>query len=129
LPPISDSDPSHAFLGSFAGITRIVKTKLKIIIITFLATTAFWCLVIVGVFSLGSSQNSGVGVVQDAQQRGFVGMMSILNPDSQPVTFTVEELRTNVTRADTSQVILLERQVPPSGGFWVGIRKAKTEKR
>ena len=129
MPAISDSDSTHAFFGSLAGTRRVVKIKLKIIIITFLATTVFWCLVIVGVFWLGPRQNSGVSIIQDAQQRGFVGMMSARNPDSQPVTFTVEELRTNVTRADTSQVILLERQVPPSGEFWVGIRKAKTEKR
>ena len=106
-----------------------MKTKLKTIIVTFLATTAFWCLVIVGTFWLGSRQNTGVSFIQDAQQRGFIGIISARNPEAQAVTFTVEELRTNSTRADTSQVVLLERQVPPSGEFWVGIRKTKIEKR
>ena len=107
------------------GTPHPMKSKLKIIIATFLATTAFWCLLI---FWLGQSRQSGISFIDDARQRGFVGMMSARNVESQSVIFTVEELRTNMTRTDTSRVVLLQRLLPPSGEFWVGIRKTETGK-
>jgi hypothetical protein len=104
-----------------------MKTKLKIIIVTFVATTVFWCLVVVGLFWLGSEQSSGVSFIEDARGRGFVAMMRAANEESQPVTFVVEELRTNATGAAASKAVLLERELTPSGEFWVGIRKTKAE--
>src|SRR2546429_1363352 len=103
--------------------------KLKIVIITFLSTTAFWCAAIVGVFWLGAREVTSVGVIEDPQRKGFMGIIWARNTETRPVTFTVEELRTNFTLADTSRGILIERQLPPSGEFWVAIRKAKPEKR
>ena len=104
-----------------------MKTKLKTIIVTFVATTVFWCLVVAGFFWFGSEQSSGVSLIEDAHRRGFVAMMRAANVESQPVTFVVEELRTNATSAAASPVVLLERELTPSGEFWVGIRKTKTE--
>jgi hypothetical protein len=104
-----------------------MKTKLKIIIVTFVATTVFWCLVVVGFFWFASEQSSGVSFIEDAHRRGFVVMMRAANEESQPVTFVVEELSTNATIAVALPVILLEWELTPSGEFWVGIRKTKTE--
>jgi hypothetical protein len=106
-----------------------MKTKLKIILVTFVATTVFWCLVAVGFFWFASEQSSGVSFIEDAHRRGFVAMMRAANSESQPVTFVVEELRTNAMSAAASHVVLLERKLKPSGEFWVGIRKTKTETR
>ena len=103
-----------------------MKTKLKTIVITFIATTVFWCSVIVGCFWL-LPKSTGVSFIEVAQRRGFVGMMSARNAESQPVTFTVEELRTNTASADASPIVLLERQLPPAGEFWIGIKKTKTQ--
>jgi flagellar basal body-associated protein FliL len=105
-----------------------MKTKLKIIIVSSLATTVFWCLVVVvALVWFGSEQTSGVSLIEDARKRGFVAMMRAANVESQPVTFVVEELRTNATGAAASQAVLLERELTPSAEFWVGIRKTKTE--
>ena len=58
-------------------------------------------LVVVGFFWL-AEQSSGVSFVEDAQRRGFVAMMRAVNAESQPVTFVVEELRTNATSGTAS---------------------------
>ena len=108
-------------------VSRSMKTKLKIILVTFATTTVFWCLVVVGFFWFASEQSSGVSFIEDAHRRGFIVRMRAANAESQPVTFVVEELRTNATRATASPVVLLERELTPSGEFWVGIRKTKTE--
>jgi hypothetical protein len=105
-----------------------MKSKLKIVIITFTGTTAFWCLVIISFFWWTSSfQRTGVSFPEDARLRGYFGMMRAWNADKQPVTFTVEEVRTNTTGIDTSRVALLERKLPPSGELWIGIRKEMSQ--
>ena len=103
-----------------------MKPRIKTIILTFIATTVFWCLVVASTFWL-FGHKSGVSLVEDATSRGFVAMMSARNFESQPVTFTVSELHANTTSANEGQVVLLERQVPPSGEFWIGITKAKAD--
>ncbi len=103
-----------------------MKAKLKIIAVTFVVTTVFWCLVIIGFLWL-PSEDSGVSFIEDAARRGFVNMMSARNTESKSVTFTVAELPPNATNADSPQTVLLERQLPPSGEFWIGIKKTKTE--
>lgn len=108
------------------AVPDIMKAKLKIIAATFIGTTAFWCLAIVGVFWC-LPDNSGMSFIEDAQRRGFSALMSARNTESQPVTFTVAESRTNAITADASQVVLLERELPPAGELWIGIRKTKTE--
>src|SRR5467141_2493788 len=95
-------------------------------IVTFTATTAFWCLAIVAFVCL-SQRNAGVDLGADARQRGFIAMLRALNTESQPVTFVVEELRGNKTSTNTSQVVLLERQLPPAGELCVGIKKAQNK--
>jgi len=100
------------------------KTKLKTIAATFVATTVFWCFAILGVFWWLSHEN-GDDFIEDAQKRGFYEMMMARNTESQPVTFTVAELPTNTASADTPQLVLLERQVPPAGELWIGIKKTK----
>ena len=111
--------------------THAMKSKLKIIIITFLATTAFWCLAVVGFFWWASSdQSTGVTFMEDARKRGFVAVMKTRNAETQPVTFTVEEVCTNATgmdTSDTSRVVLLERQLPPSGEFSIGIGRTENK--
>jgi len=104
-----------------------MKTKRKIIIVTFVVTTVFWCLVVVGFFWFASEQSSDVSLIEDAHRRGFVGIMRAANQESRPVTYVVEELRTNATSAAASQVVLLERELTPSEVLWVGIRKTKPE--
>ena len=100
-----------------------MKTKLIIIGLTFLGTTLFWCLVIVCTFwFLGDK--SGVSFVEDARQKGYCAMMAAWNDEPRPVTFTVAELPTNAISV-TPEVVLLERQLPPAGKFWVGIKKKK----
>ncbi len=115
--------PHHGCLGAVADL---MKSKLKIIGATFVGTSAFWCLAIVG-FSWFLPNNSGISFIEDAQRRGFSAVMSARNTESQPVTFAVAELRTNAVSAGTSQVVLLERQLPPAGELWIGIRKTKNE--
>jgi hypothetical protein len=100
--------------------------KFKIIILTFVATTIFWALAVIGYLWL-ASENSGVSFVEDAHRRGFLVMMRAANEESQPVTFVVEELHTNAVTADAGRTVLLERQLPPTGEFWVGIKKTKTD--
>lgn len=102
-----------------------MKTKIKTIILTFLATTVFWSLVIAGI-TWFSVNKSGASFVDNAAHRGFVCMMSAKNGDSQSVTYTVEELSTNTAKAGA---VLLERKLPPTGEFWIGIKKSKTEKK
>jgi hypothetical protein len=103
---------------------RIVKTKLTIIAVTFLATTAFWCLAIICFFWCCSDKGA-VSFIEDAQGKGFSTMMSARNTESQQVTFTVVELGTNAGSARGPQTVLLERQLPPAGELWIGVRKAK----
>ena len=103
-----------------------MKTKLKIIIVTFLATTAFWCLVAFALFWLPPPK-SGVDVLEGARQRGFIAVLSARNSESQPVTFTFEELYTNKPNATDAQVVLLERQLPPSSKLRIGIRKTASK--
>jgi len=121
-----DEWPDQALLGPSAVTARKMKTKVKIIIVTFLATTAFWCLAVVAFFWL-PPRKSGVDVVEDARQRGFIAVLRAWNTESRPVTFRVEELYTNKPGATDSQVVLLERQVPPSSEFRVGIRKTASK--
>jgi hypothetical protein len=102
-----------------------MKPKLKIIAVTFVATTLFWCLAILGFFWC-LPERGGVNFIDDAQRRGFYAMMSARNTESQPVTFTVAELVTDTTSADTPRPVLLERQLPPAGELWIGIKKSKT---
>jgi hypothetical protein len=105
-----------------------MKPKLKIIILTFIGTTAFWCLVIVGIFWWAEHfPSTSVSFIDDAQSRGFYSMMRVCNGQSQSVTFTVAEIFTNMPAAATSDVVLLERQVPPSGEFWIGVREKTRE--
>jgi hypothetical protein len=103
---------------------HIMKTKLTIIAVTFLATTLFWCLAIGGFFWC-LPDKGGVSFIGDAQQRGFSTMMSARNTESHPVTFTVVEVGTNTASADAPQAVLLERQLPPAGELWIGVRKTK----
>ena len=102
-----------------------MKSKLKTIIITFVATTLFWCLVVVCTIWL-FRDNSGVSFTEDAMGRGFVAIMSARNTEPQAVTFTVAELRTNTASANAQETVLLERQLPPAEEFWIGIKKGPT---
>jgi len=102
----------------------VMKSRLKIIIVTSVATTAFWCLLLVGLFWWASdSQTAGVSFIEDAAKHGYFNMMRAWNDGKQSATFTVAEIRTNATGTNTSQVVLLERQLPPSGEFWIAIKK------
>ena len=103
-----------------------MNTKIKTIILTFLATTIFWCLAIVCAFSLGAPKPHTT-FIQDAVSRGFRTMFSARNTESQPLTFTIVELRTNTPSANEPEIVLLERQLPPRGEFWIGIKETKTE--
>src|SRR5688572_27931185 len=105
--------------------THSMKAKLKIILLTFVATTIFWCLVVVGfLFWVSSVPGPGDNFVADAHRRGFFSMMGTTNSGSQPMSFVIEELRANT---NAPKVVLLERQVPPAGEFWVGIRRVNPE--
>ncbi|HTA29952.1 MAG TPA: hypothetical protein VK731_05685 [Candidatus Cybelea sp.] len=101
-----------------------MKSRLKIIIVTFVATTTFWCLVIVGLFWWSShSGTAAANSVEDSASRGYLSLMRAWNDGKQPVKFTVEEFRTNTPGSNSSPVVLLERQLPPSGDLWIGIKK------
>jgi len=98
--------------------------KLKVIIVTFVATTAFWCLVIAGFFWWARTRPSVTFTIwNDAQKFGYYSMMQASNGESKAVTFSVAELRTNLPMTATSQVILLERRLPPSGELWIGMKQ------
>ncbi|HEX5220674.1 MAG TPA: hypothetical protein VFZ59_13970 [Verrucomicrobiae bacterium] len=99
-----------------------MKAKLKTIVLTFIATTAFWCLLIGCVFWF-FAERSALTFAETAPLRGYVAMFSTWNTNSQPVTFTVGELRTNAASEEDAQVILFERRVPPSGHLLFGIKK------
>jgi hypothetical protein len=102
--------------------------KIKIIILTFAATTAFWCLAIAGFFWwLTTRPSVTTSVWMDAQKFGYYSMMQATNDQSQAVTFVVSEIRTNLPLTATSEVILLERRLPPSGELWIGMKEKNTE--
>jgi hypothetical protein len=105
-----------------------MKSRLKIIIVTFVATTAFWCLVIVGLFWWASLvETAGVSPIQDAANYGYFNVMRAWNDGKRSVKFTVAEFRTNAPGTNASEVVLLERQLPPSGDLWVGIKKEEPQ--
>ena len=103
-----------------------MKARLKAIFITFLATTLFWCLVIVGFFWFFSRKSGAVSIVDDARQKGFVAMMYATSTESQPLTLTVEDMRTNIS---STGAVLLDRKLPPSGDFLIGIKEGNAEKK
>jgi hypothetical protein len=103
-----------------------MKSTLKIIAISFVATTAFWCLLIVGLLAWCSfPRRTGVDFIEDAQTRGYFGMMSVWNHENHPVTFSVTEVRTNSAATNAPELVLFERQLPPSAEFWIGVRKTE----
>jgi hypothetical protein len=105
-----------------------MKSKLKIIIVTSVATTAFWCLFVVGLFWWASfSQTAGANFIEDAANHGC-NVMRAWNDGKKSVKFTVSEIL-NATNTNFSQVVLLERQVPPSGDLWIGIKKDEPQGR
>lgn len=105
-----------------------MKSKLKIVVVTFLATTVFWGLFLVGLFWWGThGHGTEVSWIDDAVSHGYLNLMRVWNDETQPVTFTVAEIRTNTTGTNTLEAILLERQLQPSGEFWVGIKKNKSQ--
>ena len=101
-----------------------MKGKLKIIAASFVGTTAFWCLAIVVTF-LCLGQETNVDVIHNGVTQGFSDLIAARNTESQPVTFTVEELPTNRLSSDTPKVVLMERELPPQGVFWIGIKQTK----
>ena len=104
-----------------------MKSKLKIIILAFLGTTAFWCLLIVGFFWWVSADGkSGVSFISEAAQQGYSTLLRAWNDDKKPVIFTVVEVNTNATGTNNSVAVLLERSLPPSGEFWIGIKKKES---
>ena len=105
-----------------------MKTKLKVIALTFAATTVFWCLAIAGFLWLAPGSTDRC-IHLEAADRGFLTVMSARNIESQPVTFTVAEFQTNAASTDLLQNVLLERQLPPSGELWVGIKRTQTVRR
>jgi hypothetical protein len=80
------------------------------------ATTAFWCLAII-VIVLCFGKESNVGSLTE----GF----SDLNTESQPVTFMVAEMPTNGFSSYKPEIVLLERELPPQGMFWIDIKQTK----
>ena len=102
--------------------------KLKVIIVTFVATTAFWCLVIAGFFWWATTRPSVTTTIwNDAQKFGYYSMMRASNGESRAATFIVAEISTNLPMTATSQVILLERRIPPSGELWIGMKQTNTQ--
>jgi hypothetical protein len=101
-----------------------MKGKLKIIAATFVATTAFWCLAIV-IIVMSFGQETNVDVIHYAATQGFSDLIAARNTEPQPVTFTVTELPTNQLSSDTPKLVLLERELPPQGVFWIGIKQTK----
>ena len=102
-----------------------MKGKLKIIAATFVATTTFWCLAIVGIV-LCFGQKTHVGFTHNDVTQGFSDLIAARNTESQPVTFTVAELPTNGLNSDTPKLVLLQRELPPQGVFWIGIKQTKS---
>ena len=100
-----------------------MRTKLALILVTSVATTLFWFLAIVGVAWLAPGGSGGTSFVADACRRGWVAMMRAWNDEPRPVTFIVAELDTNAVGTNVSDVVLLRRELPPSGEFWIGIKK------
>ena len=101
-----------------------MKGKLKIIAATFIATTVFWCLAIVGIyFCLGHKLNVGF-IHYDTE--GFADMIRAQNTESRPVMFTVAEMPTNGLSSAKPIAVLLERELPPHDEFWIGIKQTKS---
>jgi hypothetical protein len=105
-----------------------MNMRFKIILLTFLGTTGFWFVTIIGLFWL-LPRNTEVSFSDDSRHKGFCALLTARNTDAQPVTFTVAELQTNAVNASRPEAVLLERQLPPSGELRVGIKKTKTPTR
>jgi hypothetical protein len=92
-----------------------MKTKLLVIILTFVGTTLFWCLVVFCTFHF-FGREMDVSFAGGPNQWGYSAIVTPRNRESNPVKFTVVEMLTNEISAHTPEIVLLEREVPPAGG-------------
>ena len=99
-----------------------MKTKLLIIVSTFVGTTLFWGLAVAVVFAFFGEKRD-VSFAPGPGQWGYSAIVTARNGESHPVTFTAVEILTNTISADTPEVVLLERQLPPGGELWLAVKK------
>ena len=99
-----------------------MKTKLLIIVSTFVGTTLFWVLAVAVVFRF-FAETMDVSVAHPRGLWGYSAIVTARNGDSHPVTFSAVEMLTNAISADTPEVVLLERQLPPGGELWLAVKK------
>src|SRR4030095_16827147 len=86
-----------------------MKSNLKIITITFVATTAFWCLAIVGFFWCRASSDAGTDAITQLRKLGYRYNYLLVeqNQQDRSSALVVDAIYTNLTDAAVSQVELL----------------------
>jgi hypothetical protein len=102
-----------------------VKSKLKTIIVTFIATTAFWCLVIVGFVWFSCPSQSSTDYTMQLRRLGFHYVVFDQNREGHDTTFVVEALQTNAIGSQISRAELLRTSLMPSQTIMLGLRRER----
>ena len=109
-------------------VKRIMKSKLKTILFTFVATTAFWCLAVIGFLWLSCPGQSSTDRLTQLRRIGFHYIVCEQNHEGRDTTLIVEALQTNSTSPEISRAELLRTNLMPSQTIMLGVRKEKTER-
>lgn len=105
-----------------------MKSKLKTILLTFVATTAFWCLVVIGFVWLSCPGPPGTNDITRLRRFGFHYVVCEQNHEGRDTTFIVEALQTNSTSPEISRAELLRTNLMPSQTIMLGLRRERTQR-
>jgi hypothetical protein len=105
-----------------------MKSKLKIISITFAATTVFWCLVTAGFFWCGASPDAGNDAISQLRRLGYHYLLVEQNLQDGNSTLVVDAIYTNFTGAALSKVELLRTNLTPAQTMLLGLRRELGER-
>src|SRR5262249_29718548 len=98
-----------------------------IILVTFAATTVFWCLVIVGFIWFASPGQADTSNIAQLRRLGFHYLVFDQNRQGRDATFVVESIQTNSAGPGFSRQELLRTNLPPSQTITLGLRKERKE--
>ena len=103
-----------------------MKQYLKTIVLTAVATTVAWAVLIVGFFWLAPrfASEEARATAAYVEQKGFIGVVETVNPRTQQMVVLVEEVVSDPT--STSRPVLLRRELAPGQRVRVGLRDEQT---
>ena len=94
----------------------------KIIIITVLATTAFWAAALAVFIWAVTRTNPGEGP-QITSAMGYQAVFWVSNTSSNTTVLTFDYMGTNMSGPNTTRTLLFEREVEPMTQIGIGMRK------